>query len=61
MNDETDMPMPMSDGEMSGDKPDTKPSKDGKRTYEKPLKIRGSLDDALRVLVGKQGQKSPSV
>ncbi len=29
------------------------PRKDEKRTYEKPLKIRGSLDDALRVIVGK--------
>lgn len=31
---------------------DTQPPKDGKRTYQKPLKIRGSFDDALRVIVG---------
>ena len=37
MNDETDMPMPMSDGEMSGDKPDTKPSKAwGERSCYQP-------------------------
>ena len=45
MNDEPDMPMPMSgDGEVS--QPDMKPRKDGKR--EKPLAIRGTLDDVLR-------------
>jgi len=33
---------------------DQQPRKDGKRTYQKPLKIRGSFDDALRVIVGKQ-------
>ena len=49
-----DMPMPMSgDGEVSESKPDMEPPKDEKRTYQKPLKIRGSFDDALRVLVGK--------
>ena len=54
MNDEPDMPMPMSgDGEASENKADTEPPKDGKRTYQKPLKIRGSFDDALRVIVGK--------
>ena len=54
MNDEPDMPMPMSgDGEVSESEPDMKPRKDEKRTYQKPLKIRGSFDDALRVIVGK--------
>ena len=54
MNSEDDMDMPMSgDGEVSENKADTKPRKDGKRTYQKPLKIRGSFDDALRVIVGK--------
>ena len=54
MKDETDMDMPMSgDGEVSENKADMEPSKDGKRTYQKPLKIRGSFDDALRVIVGK--------
>jgi len=47
MNDEPDMPMPMSgDGEVSENKADMEPRKDGKR--EKPLAIRGTLDDVLR-------------
>ncbi len=54
MKDEPDMDMPMSgDGEVSENKADTKPPRDEKRTYQKPLKIRGSFDDALRVIVGK--------
>ena len=51
MKDEDDMGM--SSGEVSENKTDTEPRKDEKRTYEKPLKIRGSFDDALRVIVGK--------
>ena len=51
MNSEDDMAM--SSGEQSENKADMKPRKDEKRTYEKPLKIKGTLDDALRVLVGK--------
>ena len=51
MKDETDMSM--SSGEVSENKADMKPPKDEKRTYQKPLKIRGSFDDALRVIVGK--------
>ena len=51
MNPEDDMAM--SSGEVSENKPDMEPRKDGKRTYEKPLKIRGSFDEALRVIVGK--------
>ena len=55
MKDEDDMPMPMSgDGEMTGEEPVMEPRKDEKRTYQKPLKIRGSFDDALRVIVGKK-------
>ena len=56
MKDETDMEMPMSgDGEMMGEEPVMEPSDDAKekRTYEKPLKIHGAFNDALRVLVGK--------
>ncbi len=54
MNPEDDMDMPMSgDGEASENKADMEPPKDEKRTYQKPLKIRGSFDDALRVIVGK--------
>ena len=44
MKDETDMSM--SSGEVSESEPDMKPRKDGKR--EKPLAIRGTLDDVLR-------------
>ena len=51
MNSEDDMAM--SSGEVSESEDDMKPRKDEKRTYQKPLKIRGSFDDALRVLVGK--------
>ncbi len=51
MNSEDDMAM--SSGEVSESEDDMEPRQDEKRTYEKPLKIRGSLDDALRVLVGK--------
>ena len=51
MNDEPDMAM--SSGKVSENKADMKPRKDEKRTYQKPLKIRGSFDDALRVIVGK--------
>ena len=53
MNSEDDIPM-SGDGELSENKADTEPRKDEKRTYQKPLKIRGSLDDALRVIVGKK-------
>ena len=58
MNSEDDMDMPMSgDGEMSGDEHDVEPrnadarSADKKQKREKPLKIRGSLDDVLRAAV----------
>ncbi len=44
MNSEDDMAM--SSGEVSETESDMKPRKDGKR--EKPLAIRGTLDDVLR-------------
>ena len=64
-DDDMDMPMspdPLSgrgDGEVSDEEPDMEPPKGEKRTYEKPLKIKGSFDDALRVLVGKTERKAP--
>ncbi len=58
MNPEDDMPMPMSDGAKGSDeKPDTEPLKDKETT----LNIKGTFNDALRVLVGKKPRKSPSV
>jgi len=57
MNSEDDMAM--SSGEVSESKPDTEPRKDEKRTYEKPLAIRGTFDDALRVIVGKPRTEKP--
>ena len=60
MNSEDDMPMPMSgDGEGSESKAAMEPRKDEKRTYQKPLKIRSSFDDALRVVVGKPKMDTP--
>ena len=58
MKDDEEMDMPMSgDGEASETEPDMEPPKDERRTYEKPLKINSTFNDALRVLVGKPPEK----
>ena len=52
MKDDPDMDMPMSgDGEVTGEEPVMEPSEDieEKPTREKPLKIRGTLNDVLKV------------
>ena len=56
MNDDTEMDMetPTGDGEATESEPDMEPPKGEKRTYEKPLKINTTFNDALRVLVGKK-------
>ena len=49
MKDETDMDMSMSgNGEVLENKPGMEPSQDKARKHEKPLAIRGTLDDVLR-------------
>ena len=49
MKDEPDMDMEMSgDGAVSRSEDDTEPSQDKARKREKPLAIRGTLDDVLR-------------
>lgn len=54
MNSEEDMPMSMSEGaEESAETPDTEPPQDKDLT----VKIKGTFNDALRVLMGKQKPK----
>ena len=49
MKDEPDMDMPMSGGgKMTGEEPVMEPRTDGNRKREKPLAIRGTLNDVLR-------------
>ena len=57
MKDADDMPMPMSDG---GKAPDEKLDADPRTDEEITLKIKAPFNDALRVLMGKPRQESPS-